>query len=165
MAKMPWALIGCGRRSFFKMELCAKSRHHRQHPAMRHLSLFFACALLLTGCKPAIKGTWRAVHTRGDDPALAMEITREGNHYSGAMFLINADTPNDFAHGRQFPMTIKSVDEHGIHYSVEFLSHEPDELLLALTKPVEGPAFHGVMSTVDGRGEPIDFNFERVLEK
>jgi hypothetical protein len=132
---------------------------------MRRLCLLLACSLLLAACARGPKGSWRAVHTRGDDPALAMEITRDGRKYTGAMFLLNADTPNDFSHGRRYPMTIQSADEHEIHYSVEFLPHEPDELILHLNKPVEGPAFTAVMSSVDGRGEPMDFSFERVLDQ
>lgn len=121
--------------------------------------------LLLTACARGPKGTWRASHPRGDDPAIGIELKRDGSKYSGTMFLLNPNAPQDFSYGPQFTMTIHSVDAQEIRYSVEFLPHEPDELVLRLNKPVDGPSFHAVMSSVDGRGEPLDFNFERVLEK
>lgn len=133
--------------------------------AMRRLCFLFTCALLLTACKPAIQGTWRAAHPRGDELGLGMDLVREGNKYTGAMYLLEPSAPNDFAHARKFPMTITSVEGNEIHYSVEFLPHEPDQLVLTLSKPVEGPSFRGVMATVNGRGEPVEFNFERVIEK
>jgi len=80
------------------------------------------------------------------------------------MFLLDPNQPQNFSSGKRFPMVIKSADDHEILYSVAFLEHEPDKLVLRLNKPMDGPSFHAVMVMVDGRGSPIDFDFERVNE-
>lgn len=132
---------------------------------MRRLFLLLVFTMTLAACGPKIKGTWRASHPNADSPALAIELVRNGKKYNGAMFLLDPNRPTDFTTGKSYPMTVQSADDHEIHYTVEFLPHEPDELVLKLSKPVDGVSFHAVMETVDGRGSPVEFDFERVIAK
>ncbi|HVU38207.1 MAG TPA: hypothetical protein VHC95_07730 [Opitutales bacterium] len=129
---------------------------------MRRLILLIICGLALAGCWRGPSGTWRASHPRGDDPALAMELTRDGSKFSGTMHLLNPNAPTDFSYGPVFPMKIESANNQEIHYSVEFLPHQPDELVLRFDQPPEGVKFHAVMTLANGAGDPIDFDFERV---
>lgn len=132
---------------------------------LRLPSLLLSSCLLLAACGPSIHGTWHASHPRGDDPAIAIELVRDGKKFSGTMFLLDANTPGDFSSGTRYPMTIKSADDHEIRYSVEFLAHEPDHLILRLSQPTDGASFHAVMVMEDGRGEPMEFDFARVGTK
>jgi len=133
--------------------------------SMRRCFIALISCLLLAACAPGPRGTWRASHPNGDGPAIAIELVRDGKKFSGSMFLLDPARPNDFSSGTSFPMKIKSADDQEIHYSVEFLPHEPDALILRLSKPVDGPSFHAVMEAVNGRGRPIDFSFDRVSAK
>lgn len=129
---------------------------------MRRAFIILTCGLLLGACAPRSHGTWRASHPNGDRPALAIELTRDGKYFHGAMFLLDPNQPQNFASGQRFPMVIKSADDREIIYSVEFLAHEPDRLVLRLDKPADGPSFRALLVPLDGRSSPIEFNFERV---
>ncbi len=131
---------------------------HRLLPAL-------ACALLLAACAPKPKGTWRASHPNGGQAALGMEITRDGKVYSGAMYVLDPNAPHNFTTAQRFPIKIHSADDHEILYSVEFLPHQPDELVLHLDKPVDGMSFNATMETTDGQSTPVDFEFDRVNDQ
>ncbi len=134
---------------------------------MRRLAklALLAGSLCLAACGPKIRGTWRASHPNENQPAIAMELTRLGSKYSGAMYLLNPDTPNDFTSGKSYPITIKNASDQSIRFTVEFLAHEPDDLILDLHQPVDGPTFSGTLHSADGRGSNIDLDFTRLPVK
>jgi len=120
------------------------------------------CCLLLTACHKVEKGTWQAYVDRGDKPSLGMELTRGGHGLEGAVYILDANKPGDFAAGQRFPIQVQRDQPDNVFFVVFFAPHEPDRVILKLNEPISGPEFHAVMQSADGRGDPITFDFKRV---
>jgi hypothetical protein len=127
----------------------------------RHFAII-ACCLLLIGCHKEEKGVWQAYVARGDNPGLGMELDSDGHHLAGAVYIMDANKPGDFAAGQKYPIQIQSELPNRVVFVVFFAPHQPDIVALKLNGPVAGPSFHGVMQSADGRGDPINFDFQRV---
>ena len=124
--------------------------------------IIIACCLLFTACHKQERGLWRAYVDRGDKPPLGMELTRDSHGLGGAVYLMDPNKPGDFAAGQRFPIAVQRERPEDIFFVVFFAPHQPDRVILKLTGPIAGPEFHAVMQSADGRGDPIDFDFQRV---
>jgi len=129
---------------------------------LRKFAILASC-LLLAACGPkGEKGTWQAYVDRGDKPSLGLELTRDGHGLTGAVLILDANKPGDFAGGQRYPIEVQREQPDNVFFVVFFAPHQPDRVILKLKEPIAGPHFHATMQSADGRGDPIDFDFQRV---
>jgi hypothetical protein len=128
----------------------------------RQITILLSCLLLAACGAKGEKGLWRASVERGDKPGLGMELSREPKGLVGAIYIMNPDKPGDFSVAQRYPIEVQRERPQDVFFVVFFAPHQPDRVLLKLNGPIAGPHFHAVMQSADGRGDPIDFDFERV---
>jgi len=127
----------------------------------RRFLVLTAC-LLLAACSGRSKGTWQAYTVNNDKPGVGIEFVRDSNGLHGSFYVFDITDPGDFAHGRSFPMTIKSADDKEVDFVISFFPDQPDKVAVKLDSPLDGPSFHATMTTSDGHADPVELNFKRV---
>jgi len=98
----------------------------------------------------------------GDKPGIGIELTQNAGRITGQMFLLDPDSPGDFAAGSPRTMYIHHVTEKEIRFRVDWLPDRHDEMVLRLDSPLNADRVKGVLKTADKSGRPQDYEFVRI---
>lgn len=126
------------------------------------LTIFALC--FLVGCSSVgtiAAGTWRASVDNGDKPGIGIELVRTSDGVRGWMYLLDPNKPRDFAAGSRRRMEIHQASDREIHFAVQWLPTQREELVLRLSSPLAGKSVHGVLRSADGQDEPSAYEFAR----
>jgi hypothetical protein len=107
---------------------------------------------------------WRASNTDGDKPGLGYELRIEDGKVIGAAYVIDAEHPHDFSHGRRAEMRIVDQSPTQITFRVHWSDDLKATLRFQFKDAVWPDEFQAVVSEMEG-SEPVDtdtYTFARV---
>ena len=110
---------------------------------------------------PATTSTWRGSVDNGDKPGIGIELTVHAGSLTGRLFLLEPDRPHVFSRGSPRRMQIRVATDTEIRFAVDWLPDVHDEMILRLNSPLQGERVRGILESVDGPGQPREYEFVR----